>query len=153
AEGRVNSDQDHGTIHIVLRRSPDGGRTWGPLIVAARNGDDLAGNPAPVVLSSGRILLVHVRNRAAATEDLIRRGKVPDPDGRRVWVQHSDDAGLTWSDPRDITSQAKRPEWRWYATTPGHALHTSTGRVVVPANHSLAPPSDSTDNGTEAQYN
>ncbi|MCZ9339078.1 glycoside hydrolase, partial [Streptomyces sp. TRM76130] len=31
----------------------------------------------------------------------------------------------------------KRPEWRWYATGPGHALRLRAGRVVVPANHSL----------------
>ncbi|WP_033305985.1 sialidase family protein [Streptomyces iakyrus] len=150
-EGRVGSRDDFGNIDIVLKRSTDGGRTWGPLQVAARNGDALAGNPAPVVLGTGRVLLVHVRNAALATEDAIRRGKVSAADGRRVWVQHSDDEGRTWSAPREITQQAKRPEWRWYATTPGHAIQLGTGRVVVPANHSLPP--TGTDNGTEGKYN
>jgi sialidase-1 len=150
-EGRVGSRDDFGTIDIVLKRSTDGGRTWGPLQVAAKNGSDLAGNPAPVVLDTGRILLVHVRNAALATEDAIRRGVVGAADGRRVWVQHSDDDGLTWSGPREITEQTKRPEWRWYATTPGHAIQLSTGRVVVPANHSLPP--TGRDNGTEGKYN
>ncbi|MEU1570951.1 sialidase family protein [Streptomyces collinus] len=150
-EGRVGSRDDFGNIDIVLKRSTDGGRTWGPLQVAARNGDALAGNPAPVVLGTGRVLLVHVRNAALATEDAIRRGKVSAADGRRVWVQHSDDEGRTWSAPREITQQTKRPEWRWYATTPGHAIQLSTGRVVVPANHSLPP--TGTDDGTEGRYN
>ncbi|MEV7077298.1 sialidase family protein [Streptomyces sp. NPDC093516] len=150
-EGRVGSRDDFGNIDIVLKRSTDGGRTWGPLQVAARNGDALAGNPAPVVLGTGRVLLVHVRNAAAATEDAIRRGKVSAADGRRVWVRHSDDEGLTWSAPREITREAKKPEWRWYATTPGHALRLTTGRIVVPANHSLPP--TGTDNGTEGRYN
>ncbi|MEU3931606.1 sialidase family protein [Streptomyces sp. NPDC029044] len=150
-EGRVGSRDDFGNIDIVLKRSTDGGRTWGPLQVAARNGDALAGNPAPVVLRTGRVLLVHVRNAALATEDAIRRGKVSAADRRRVWVRHSDDEGRTWSAPREITQQAKRPEWRWYATTPGHAIQLNTGRVVVPANHSLPPAG--TDNGTEGKYN
>ncbi|MFF9116021.1 exo-alpha-sialidase [Streptomyces massasporeus] len=150
-EGRVGSRDDFGNIDIVLKRSTDGGHTWGPLQVAARNGDSLAGNPAPVVLDTGRILLVHVRNAAHATEDAIRRGTVSAADGRRVWVQHSDDEGRTWSAPREITREAKRPEWRWYATTPGHAIQLTTGRVVVPANHSLPP--TGTDNGTEGRYN
>ncbi|CAL9625644.1 Sialidase [Streptomyces sp. enrichment culture] len=150
-EGRVGSRDDFGNIDSVLKRSTDGGRTWGPLQVAARNGDALAGNPAPVVLGTGRVLLVHVRNAALATEDAIRRGKVSAADGRRVWVQHTDDEGRTWSAPREITRQTKRPEWRWYATTPGHAIQLSTGRVVVPANHSLPP--TGTDNGTEGRYN
>ncbi|CAM5458527.1 exo-alpha-sialidase OS=Streptomyces violarus OX=67380 GN=FHS41_003482 PE=4 SV=1 [Streptomyces violarus] len=150
-EGRVGSRDDFGNIDVVLKRSTDGGRTWGPLLVAAKNGDALAGNPAPVVLDTGRVLLVHVRNAALATEDAIRRGKVSAADGRRVWVQHSDDDGLTWSAPREITQQTKKPHWRWYATTPGHALQLSTGRIVVPANHSLPP--TGTDNGTEGRYN
>lgn len=150
-EGRVGSGHDFGNIDIVLKRSTDGGRTWGPLQVAAKNGDDLAGNPAPVVLDTGRVLLVHIRNAALATEGAIRRGVVSAADGRRVWVQHSDDEGATWSSPKEITKTAKRPEWRWYATTPGHAIQLRTGRVVVPANHSLPP--GGRDNGTEGKYN
>lgn len=151
SEGRVGSRDDFGDIDIVLKRSTDGGLTWGPLQVAARNGEALAGNPAPVVLDTGRILLVHLRNAALATEDAIRRGKVSAADGRRVWVCHSDDDGLTWSGPREITQQTKKAAWRWYATTPGHALQLTTGRVVVPANHSRPPAG--TDTGTEGKYN
>lgn len=150
-EGRVGSQEDFGNIDVVLKRSSDGGRTWGPLQVVAQNGTGLAGNPAPVVLDTGRILLVHVRNAAAATEDAIRRGKVSAANGRRIWVTHSDDDGLTWSAAREITGQVKKANWRWYATTPGHAVQISTGRVVVPANHSLPP--TGTDNGTEGKYN
>ncbi|ATL27280.1 sialidase family protein [Streptomyces formicae] len=150
-EGRVGSQDDFGNIDVVLKRSADGGRTWGPLQIVGKNGADLAGNPAPVVLDTGRVLLVQVRNAAAATEDAIRRGKVSAADGRRVWVQHSDDDGLTWSAPREITGQVKKASWRWYATTPGHAVQLSTGRVVVPANHSLPP--SGTDTGTEGKYN
>ncbi|MDN3020653.1 sialidase family protein [Streptomyces sp. S.PB5] len=150
-EGRVDSARDHGHIDIVLKRSTDGGRTWGPLQVAASNGTDLAGNPAPVVLDTGRVLLVHIRAAASASEDAILRGKVSEADGRRVWLQHSDDEGLTWSAPREITESVKRPGWRWYATTPGHALQLGTGRVVVPTNHTLPP--TGTDIGNEPKYN
>ena len=150
-EGRVASARDYGNIDIVLKRSTDGGRTWGPLQAAAKNGDNLAGNPAPVVLDTGRVLLVHVRSAATASEDALLRGRVKEADGRRVWVQHSDDDGVTWSSPKEITKQVKKPGWRWYATTPGHALQLTTGRVVVPGNHTLPP--TGTDNGTEPQYN
>jgi sialidase-1 len=150
-EGRVDSAADHGHIDIVLKRSTDGGRSWGPLQVAARNGDDLAGNPAPVVLDTGRILLVHVRAAATATEAAILRGEVDDADGRRVWVQHSDDEGATWSAPREITAQVKKPGWRWYATTPGHGIQLGGGRVLVPGNHTVPPAG--ADTGAEPRYN
>ncbi|MET7568851.1 sialidase family protein [Streptomyces sp. NPDC005492] len=150
-EGRVDSASDHGNIDIVLRRSTDGGRTWGPLTTAATNGDHLAGNPAPVVLDTGRILLVYVRAVGTVTEDDILRGKVSAADGRRIWVRYSDDDGVTWSSSKEITEQVKKPEWRWYATTPGHAIQLSTGRVVVAANHTVPP--TGTDVGNEAKYN
>lgn len=150
-EGRVESAADHGHIDIVLKRSADGGRTWGPLRGVADNNWHLAGNPAPVVLDTGRILLVYIRNHATATEAAILRGEVGDADGRRIWVRYSDDDGVTWSSSKEITAQVKRPGWRWYATTPGHAIQLSTGRVVVPANHTIPPTGD--DIGTEARYN
>lgn len=150
-EGRVDSASDHGHIDIVLKRSPDGGRTWGPLTVAADNGAQLAGNPAPVVLDTGRILLVYVRASATASEKDILLGKVSAAAGRRVWVRHSDDDGVTWSSSVEITAQVKKPDWRWYATTPGHAVQLSTGRVVVAANHTVPPTGE--DLGNEPRYN
>ncbi|MGP8302259.1 sialidase family protein [Streptomyces inhibens] len=96
AEGRVSSAADSGDIDLVLKRSMDGGRTWGPLQIVAHNGTGTAGNPAPVVLAGGRVLLLQVHNAADATEDRIRRGRVPPADGRRVRLQHSDDDGANW---------------------------------------------------------
>ena len=72
AEGRVGSSADHGDIDLVLKRSADGGRTWGEPQVVARNGNGTAGNPAPVVLEdgphAGRVVLVHVRSAANRQE-------------------------------------------------------------------------------------
>jgi sialidase-1 len=155
AEGRRDSAADTGDIEIVLRRSTDGGRTWADPRVVADNRSDTAGNPAPVVLDSGRIVLLHVRNAADATEAKILRGEVSAEDGRRVWAQHSDDGGVTWSAPREITADVKKPDWRWYATTPGHAVQLRrgehAGRIVVPANHTVPP--TGADTGAEAKYN
>ncbi|MEC4017847.1 sialidase family protein [Streptomyces sp. H27-D2] len=155
AEGRLGSASDTGNIDIVLKRSTDGGLSWGPLSVVAQNGPDTVGNPAPVVLESGRVVLPQVRNAAVATEQRILRGEVSAADGRRVWVQHSDDDGESWSEPREITATTKMAGWRWYATTPGHAMRLRhgpcAGRIVVPANHTIAP--TGADNGTEAKYN
>lgn len=162
AEGRVESSGDTGHIEIVSRRSVDGGRHWGALSVVASYGTGTAGNPSPVVIPAaeggdggGCVVLVSVTNAAAATEDRIRRGEVSAEDGRRVWVRRSTDSGASWSGAREITASAKPAHWRWYATTPGHALRlehgTYAGRLVVPANHSLPP--EGTDAGTEGRYN
>ncbi len=155
AEGRVESGSDTGAIEVVVRRSTDGGCTWGPLSVVSSNGDATAGNPSPVVLENGDIVLLTTRN-GRVTEHEIMAGEVSEEDTRRVWVQRSTDGGETFSPAAEITDVAKAPDWRWYATGPGHAivLHHSrhAGRIVVPANHSSAPPEGSRDTGTEDKY-
>ncbi|MEU2909064.1 sialidase family protein [Streptomyces massasporeus] len=159
-EGRVGSRDDFGNIDVVLKRSTDdGGRTWGPLQVAARNGDALAGNPAPVVLDTGRVLLVHVRNAALATEDAIRRGTVSAVDGRRAWVRHSDDEGRTWSAPQgdhpgDQAARMTLVRHHPRARDPAHHRQSRRPRQPLPAahRHRSLPPTG-TDNGTEGRYN
>ncbi|UCM89837.1 sialidase family protein [Streptomyces marincola] len=157
AEGRVGGAGDTGDIDIVVRRSTDGGRTWGPLTVVARGEGDTRGNPAPVVdPATGRVVLVTCFNGGGATEAAIMRGEVAPEDSRRVFVQTSDDDGRTFDEPREITDAVKPAHWRWYATGPGHAIALTrgehAGRLVVPSNHSAAPPEGSPDTGQEAKY-
>lgn len=156
AEGRRTGLGDAGDIDLVLKRSTDGGCTWGPLQIVIDSGPNTSGNPAPVVTETGRVVLVSTYNGGEASEAEIMRGEVPADQSRRVFVQYSDDEGATWTEPREITATAKAPNWRWYATGPGHAIRLTKGahrnRLVVPANHSIAPPEGSTDLGTEAKY-
>ena len=48
-EGRKTGILDHGDIDLVLKRSFDGGKTWGRLQVIQGKGFTTWGNPAPVV--------------------------------------------------------------------------------------------------------
>ncbi|MFI6333543.1 exo-alpha-sialidase [Streptomyces sp. NPDC050535] len=157
AEGRVGGRHDSGDIDVVLRRSLDGGCTWGPLRVVTAGKGDTRGNPAPVVdPGTGHVVLVTSYNSGDVTEAQILRGEATEEQGRRVFVQRSRDDGLSFSAPTEITSAVKRPGWRWYATGPGHAIALTRGehpgRLVVPANHSAAPPEGSTDTGQEPRY-
>ena len=62
AEGR-ESLADEGNIDLVMKRSRDNGHTWGELQVIIDNGEDTAGNPAPVVdRTTGRIWLPYCTN-------------------------------------------------------------------------------------------
>ena len=49
AEGRKNNASDSGDIDIVLRRSEDNGETWGDLIIIRDDGENVCGNPSPVL--------------------------------------------------------------------------------------------------------
>jgi len=126
-EGRKTSRSDHGDLDLVLKRSTDGGRTWGPLELVYEEGGDkkiTIGNPCPVIdQSTGRLWLPFCR------------------DNDDVLVISSDDDGKTWSKPRDITADVKAEDWTWYATGPGVGIQLTVGehrgRLVIPCDHRL----------------
>jgi sialidase-1 len=136
AEGRKYEIRDHGEVHLVLKRSLDGGRTWGPLQIVLQEKDVTCGNPCPVVdRNTGAIWLPFCRSEAfEGSSDGLAEGKAT----RTVWVTGSHDDGLTWTMPVDITARVKQPDWTWYATGPGHGIQLRTGRLIVPCDHTAA---------------
>jgi sialidase-1 len=138
AEARKNSCSDTGNIDLVLKRSTDGGKTWSDMIVVWDDGDNVCGNPAPVVdRTTGRIVLLSTWNRGDDHEPKIIDGTSKDT--RKVFILYSDDDGLTWSNAKDITSTTKLSNWTWYATGPCHGIQLQSkkykNRLVIPANH------------------
>ncbi|MGL5014382.1 MAG: exo-alpha-sialidase [Bacteroidales bacterium] len=47
-------------------------------------------------------------------------------------ITKSNDDGSSWSEPINITSQTKRPEWWLYAPAPGHGITLRDGTLVFP---------------------
>ncbi|MBL1065133.1 exo-alpha-sialidase [Streptomyces sp. 7-21] len=148
AEGRVNGPGDDGDIDLVMKRSRDGGRTWGPLTVVLDDGPNKVGNPVPVVdRTTGRLLLNTTHTSGDVTTEDVRCGYADETQTRRSFILHSDDSGATWSAPREITAQVKPGNWRHFVGGPGHAIQLTqgelAGRIVIPGNHSIAPPEGS----------
>ncbi|HEY4209271.1 MAG TPA: sodium/solute symporter, partial [Puia sp.] len=141
AEGRRNNCSDAGDIDLVVRRSEDGGETWGPLRVVWDDSTNTCGNPTPVVdKMTGEIILLSTWNWSEDKEKAIKNKTSHDT--RRVYVLSSADDGLKWSTPREITASVKRSDWTWYATGPGRGIQVSKGRkkgrLVIPCNHEEA---------------
>jgi sialidase-1 len=124
-EGRKAGAADDGDIDLLLRRSEDGGRTWGPISLVYEEGGAkpvTIGNPCPVVdAKTGTVWLAFCR------------------DNNEVLVASSRDDGRTWSAPRDVTASVKEPGWGWYATGPGVGVQLArgphAGRLVIPCDH------------------
>jgi len=119
AAGRIESGSDWADMDLIMKRSEDGGQTWGPLqIVAHRAGGKPTDNPTPIVGHDGTIHLVYQRDYAYA-----------------YYTQSTDD-GLTWAPTKDITAtfEAFKSEYDWkvLAPGPGHSIQLQNGRLVVP---------------------
>lgn len=136
-EGRKTSASDTGTIHLLIKRSRDGGKTWEKQQILWEDGDNTCGNPCPVVdRATGTIWLLLTHNIGSDNETRIvsRTGKGT----RTVWVTKSTDDGVTWSKPVEITRDVKADDWTWYATGPGVGIQTKSGRLVIPCDHKVA---------------
>lgn len=99
-EGRKDSRSDLSNVHLVCKRSLDGGCSWGALVTIhsepgvsdGGDADVTNGNPAPVVdLETGDIHCIFCR------------------DNMRAFVTTSGDDGVSWSTPREITSALTSP--------------------------------------------
>ena len=136
-EGRVKASGLTGDIDLVVRRSSDGGRTWSPLAVVADDGPNTLGNPCPVVdRTTGVIWLPFTRSLGSDTEKAIVDGT--SRERTQVWLTHSDDDGVTWAEPTNISALATRDDWTWYGTGPGFGLQLPSGRLLIPSYHAVA---------------
>jgi sialidase-1 len=137
-EGRRNSRSDTGDIDLLLKRSTDNGATWSAQQVIWDDAGNTCGNPCAVVdRDTGTVWLLSTWNRGDDHERQIIDGTSKDT--RRVFVTSSTDDGVTWAKPREITADAKLPDWTWYATGPGSGIRIERGphqgRLVIPCDH------------------
>lgn len=134
-EKRYDGPGDAGHIEVVAATSTPGAGWSGPRVVASY-GNGTMGNPVPIEVADGTVVLLTTSNGKALTEQDILAGKASSEDRRRAHVTRMS-SDLSWVEPAtDITSSAVKDEWRWYATGPAHGVRLRSGCLVAPANHS-----------------
>lgn len=140
AEGRVHGECDVGDIDIIVSRSTDGGATWSAAETIVDPGLARVWNPVPVVdAASERLVLL-----TATTE--LDPGCSPSPAacacdtaGTRVEVRTSDDDGVSFGAPLDVTDDVTDPAGASLLLGPSHGIQLANGAhagaLVVPAMH------------------
>ena len=142
-EGRKDAQDDFAAIDLLCLRSLDGGHTWSrPQVVYAEGpvSERISiGNPCPVYdADTGRLWCSFTK------------------DNQQVFVTSSDDAGVTWAQPREITREVRPISWTRYWTGPGHGLQLrqgpKKGRLIFPSFHMALEPRDGGHATVFAQY-
>ncbi len=111
---------DWALMDIFLQRSTDGGETFGAPIYLAR-GDEACptvNNPVMMEDKRGRLHLLYCRDYTVG--------------GGGAWHRYSDDDGLCWSEPQDITAATCPELHNAFAFGPGHGICTNDGTLLVP---------------------
>jgi sialidase-1 len=146
---RYNNDRDlQDDIDIGMSRSTDGGQTWKPMkvildmgsyggIPASRNG---TGDPAILVDNQTNTiwvaaLWIHGNYAGVQNNRFSQQGLEPMPDGRgsQLILVKSEDDGVSWSKPVNITRQTKNPKWGRFLQGPGCGITMHDGTLVFPA--------------------
>lgn len=130
-------------IDVGVSRSTDGGRTWSDVKIAV---DDSKIDPArkdakgvgdPAILldeKNGRVWVAAIWSYRHSIWGSKSGDNSPETCGQLV-LASSDDDGLTWSKPVNITEQTKDKDWRILFNGPGNGICMKDGTLVFAAQY------------------
>ena len=131
-------------IDVGMSRSEDGGNTWEPMKViidmkewgGRPESENGIGDPCVFMDRSNNNIWVaglwaygNPGKHAAAVSG---PGLKPEETGQLVLVKSEDD-GITWSPPANITPSVKNPAWHLMMQGPGMGITINDGTIVFPA--------------------
>ncbi|MBC9794962.1 exo-alpha-sialidase [Sinomicrobium sp. FJxs] len=144
---RYNNSADlQEDIDVGMSRSTDGGQTWENMKIimdmkeyGGRPQDENGiGDPAVLVDRKTNTIWVAALwlsgNKGKRAWNASKPGMTPEETGQFVLVKSEDD-GLTWSDPINITPQIKDPDWQLFFNGPGSGITMKDGTLVFAAQY------------------
>jgi sialidase-1 len=145
-DNRYNNSKDlQEDVDIGMSRSTDGGQTWQPMKVIMDMGEyggrsqrlNGVGDPAVLYDPNTHTIWVAALWMSGLSPDKMlwwasMPGMTPEETGQFILSKSTDD-GLTWSQPINITSQIKKPEWQLLLQGPGMGITLKDGTLVFPA--------------------
>ena len=142
----LSSGDLQGDIDVGMSRSTNSGQTWQPMKKimdmgewgGRPNSENGIGDPCVLVdKTTGTIWVAALWGHGKPGKSVWGSsgpGLTPAETGQFMLVKSEDD-GLTWSDPINITSQIKKPEWYLFFQGPGNGITMHDGTLVFPAQY------------------
>ncbi|MCP4480941.1 MAG: sulfatase-like hydrolase/transferase [Planctomycetaceae bacterium] len=134
-----------GDVDVGLSRSVDRGQTWQPMKIIMDMGADPKwnhdgiGDPSILVdRQTGTIWVSATWSHGNRSWRGSGPGLSPAETGQWIMVR-SDDDGVSWSKPINITEQVKKPEWCFLLQGPGKGISMADGTLVFPAQYQDPP--------------
>lgn len=134
-----------GDIDVGMSRSTDRGKTWQPMKIIMDMGRDPTwrydgiGDPSVLVdKNTGTIWVAATWSHGNRSWRGSGPGLKPEETGQLMLVR-SDDDGVTWSKPINITEQVKKPEWCFLLQGPGKGITMRDGTIVFAAQYQDPP--------------
>ena len=138
---RESSVDLQGDIDVGLSRSTDGGKTWERMKVimdikewgGKPESENGIGDPSILVDPFSNTIWVMALWAHGKPGQMLwnssEAGMTPEETGQLMLVKSEDD-GVTWSRPINITSQIKDPEWKLMFNGPGKGITMRDGTLV-----------------------
>jgi sialidase-1 len=134
ADARHDSARDlPAKISLVMRTSRDRGRTWSRTVTIRQVPEGGVGD-ASLLLDrrTARVWCFHSYGPPGIGFGTAKPGARTGPTTFQFHAMFTDNEGVTWSDPRDLTPQVKDPSWQAMFSTSGTHIQNSAGRYLVP---------------------
>lgn len=111
---------DWALMDVLLQRSEDHGKTFQPPFLLAQGNEThkTVNNPVMMQDHTGRIHFLYCEDYTV--------------NGGRALRRYSDDDGITWSDPVDVTEYTLPDDHNAFAFGPGHGITLKDGTLLVP---------------------
>ena len=122
-------------VDLAIRRSEDGGKTWGPVKIIADYGQP-EGYDTPWGACDAAMVYDTETSTLWVLYTLGQGVGIwlsqPGLDGHTCQIHaiSSKDEGKTWSEPRDISPDCKAPNMKFFGTAPGRGIQTRDGSLV-----------------------
>ena len=129
-DGRLDSHADvPNRIDFYIKRSTDNGTTWGNNIILSniKHGGDAC---TVVDRTTGRIFMFYAYSE---NKNIFQSDGNPNSDNclKSQYIS-SDDDGLTWSEPVDLTADLYKPGDNSYWASGGSGIQLRNGTLVIP---------------------